>query len=176
MGLIKDYSVAVDGGANVGDWSAILAQHFETVYAFEPSAETFMELKERLGHLPQMQSFKMALLDRCELVTVITPEKRPISRSRYVQRDPGGEVHAIALDDMALSECGLLKLDVEGSEYHALMGARETVDRCCPVLIIEVDKHLKYLGSTEEQLLGLVADYGYEHVFSRGPDRIYVKP
>jgi hypothetical protein len=44
------------------------------------------------------------------------------------------------IDGLGLQRLDLLKLDLEGMEAEALDGARETIERCKPVLFIEVIK------------------------------------
>jgi hypothetical protein len=41
---------------------------------------------------------------------------------------------------LALERLDLLKLDVEGMEAEALDGARETIERCKPILFVETIK------------------------------------
>ena len=40
--------VAIDGGANVGAYTRIMLERFETVYAFEPAPDTFAALQRNL--------------------------------------------------------------------------------------------------------------------------------
>jgi len=60
----------------------------------------------------------------------------------------------IALDSLALTDIDLIELDLEGYEYDALLGAKETIERNKPVLIIEnaadeVKQFLSTLGYVE---------------------------
>jgi FkbM family methyltransferase len=71
------------------------------------------------------------------------------------------------LDTLNLSPA-YIKLDVQGSEYEALLGLRETVQRALPVVMVE---------SADDRVRKLLADAGYEsRVYdadrrSLGPDR-----
>lgn len=49
-------------------------------------------------------------------------------------------VPTLALDSLQLARVDLIKLDVEGMEMEALAGARETIARHHPILIIETIK------------------------------------
>jgi Methyltransferase FkbM domain len=40
---------------------------------------------------------------------------------------------------------GIIQLDVEGSESAAIQGARKTIERCAPVLILERDPDARFL-------------------------------
>lgn len=50
------------------------------------------------------------------------------------------EVPVATLDGLALPDVTAIKLDVEGHEYAALRGARETLRRCRPALSIELEE------------------------------------
>ena len=51
-----------------------------------------------------------------------------------------GTVRGISIDSLALTDVDLIKLDVEGHEMPALQGARETIMRHRPIVVIE-EKH-----------------------------------
>jgi FkbM family methyltransferase len=50
-----------------------------------------------------------------------------------------GEIRAQmrTLDSFAFVDVDLIKIDVEGFEYHVLLGARKTLGRCKPTIIVE---------------------------------------
>jgi hypothetical protein len=50
-------------------------------------------------------------------------------------------VPVMPLDDLELTDVGLLKVDVEGHELAVLRGAVETITRCRPSLVVEVEAH-----------------------------------
>jgi FkbM family methyltransferase len=52
--------------------------------------------------------------------------------------DPRGEeVNVITIDSLNLNDVVFIKIDVEGAEKMAVFGARETIKRCKPVLLVE---------------------------------------
>ena len=44
---------------------------------------------------------------------------------------------AVTIDSYAISDVGFIKVDCEGYEYFVLLGARETIKRCKPVICVE---------------------------------------
>ncbi len=54
--------------------------------------------------------------------------------------ESGEEVPLVTLDGMALSQCALCKIDVEGMELQVLQGEVETIERCRPILYVENDR------------------------------------
>jgi len=53
---------------------------------------------------------------------------------------PSQRVRVQTIDSFGLTRCDLIKLDLEGMEAEALMGASETIERCKPILFIETIK------------------------------------
>ena len=54
----------------------------------------------------------------------------------------------MTVDSLKLDQLDLLKLDLEGHEYAGLLGARETIMRCKPFVIVEekLDKMKRAIG------------------------------
>ena len=52
------------------------------------------------------------------------------------------KVHMDRLDNVYSGTAGFIKIDVEGHEQAVLDGAVETIDRCRPRLLVEVDERL----------------------------------
>ena len=69
---------------------------------------------------------------------------------------PLEEVPVVALDSLNLGRCRLLKIDVEGMEADVLLGAKETIARCRPLLYVENDRVEK-----SERLVALLTELGY---------------
>jgi len=46
------------------------------------------------------------------------------------------------LSELGINDVDLIKIDTEGSEYHILRGAIQTLKRSHPVIIVEVHSHL----------------------------------
>jgi hypothetical protein len=61
-----------------------------------------------------------------------------------------------------LNRIDVIKVDVEGAEYLVLRGARETLLRFHPKLVVEVDRfQLANMKATVEDLFSLVKELGY---------------
>lgn len=176
MESVKDFSLAIDGGAHVGTWSRLLSQRFERVIAVEPSPDTFealavnmatfgchnVELKQRaLGAEPGLVS--MAL------------EGRSIELSntgaRFVK--DGGEIARETIDSWELPSCGFLKLDVEGSEALALQGAARTLKRCRPIVLFEYKGFCRRYGLPKDAVQQRLTRIRYRHVATAGTDEIW---
>src|SRR5262249_3119986 len=51
--------------------------------------------------------------------------------------DRGEEVPVITIDSLNLPRCDFLKIDVEGMELAVLRGARQTIEKCRPILYLD---------------------------------------
>jgi FkbM family methyltransferase len=133
---VRKWSVAVDGGANVGTWTRVLAERFREVYAFEPAPDSYEALVHNVAAWGggSVHTYPLALSDRAENVSLWTRRGRR-SPSRQVRA--GGRIRTVRIDDLGLSDLAFLKLDVEGYEERALRGAMETIARFHPVVMIE---------------------------------------
>ena len=67
-----------------------------------------------------------------------------------------------------LQRVDMIKLDIEGAEYDALLGAEATIRRYGPALLIEVfDSALRHQDATSGQIWSFLEDLGYRlYVFS----------
>lgn len=172
---IKDFSVAVDGGANVGDWTLEMAKHFARVWAFEPAPQIFTTLYASTCHVESISCMQVALLDREARVDIMAPPGKSL-RSLFVQTAESGAARAVTLDSLNFAACGFIKLDLEGAEYPALRGARQTIKRFRPTLMLEMDRFLprRFGGSLEQTEQYLTEKLGYVQVADVRPDRVYL--
>lgn len=125
---------AADVGAHVGFWSYYLALRFRGVHAFEPSA-AFAQCFERNVRAKNVVLHRVALGEAAGSVALEMVEGN--TGATHVRPGGEGSIPMRRLDDYRLEELDLLKIDVEGYERRVLEGARETLARCRPVVIVE---------------------------------------
>ena len=131
--LIPEGSVVVDAGASLGDHAALYATKAELVHAFEPQPESFACLVENCSGL-SVRMYNCGLSDSKADLTIAKSGNVGAS-----QIAAGGDVpiKVVSLDSFGLSPA-LIKWDVEGHEVRALRGARLTILRCRPIMVMEV--------------------------------------
>lgn len=137
-----EVSVILDVGANVGN--TVERYYFgysgARVHAFEPDPTTHETLARRFAEHPRVSTHCVAVADA--LITqrfYVNKDKstssllpRPATGRRYFNRqgvlDEAIEVQTITLDgfcaDNNLDHIDILKLDIQGGEVKALLGAR----------------------------------------------------
>jgi FkbM family methyltransferase len=173
MGLVTTFGTAIDGGASIGAWAHGMSRYFKRVIAFEPMPETFQMLAANTEATSNIQCRNQALMNKPGRISMKAPIGNDAMKARYVDWDDGGRVQAITIDSLNLSNCDLIKLDVEGAEPLALDGAAETIARFHPALILEIGFSSRF-GVEPEDVHQKVLDMGYREVFRDAQDRFYV--
>lgn len=165
--FVKDFRVAIDGGAHQGIWTRELLKHFDTVYAFEPVPSNFEKLPE------ESINRNNALGDGSFVVAMANGPENTGQYHINPRSSVCGMTLLNALDSEMIDDVDFLKLDVEGYELMALKGASETIMRCKPVILIEENGLCERYGvkpfESEEYLISL----GYKRVAKRNKDYIY---
>lgn len=148
--ILREGNVVVDAGANVGWYTtlfSLLVGRTGMVHAFEPASMTASSLRRNCD------------LNGCENVVIIQKALGAASGQLALHRPMGGasgdatlfpardcEAHVevcdvVSLDAYfrsgALPRCDLLKLDIEGSELSALVGARVVISTFHPLILFE---------------------------------------
>src|SRR5512139_3365862 len=141
---------AIDVGANDGSYVHFLRRHARRVIAFEPmpSLARALHRKFRRGVVVEsvalsdaagVVSLRMPVVDGvvvtgCSTVSSAASATYPAHRAIEVPMD--------RLDSIYGDDVGFIKIDVEGHEQAVLDGAVETIRRCRPRLLVEVDERL----------------------------------
>lgn len=168
--VVKPGSVAVDVGANVGD---ILQELVACSSARHHAIEAIPDLADRLtSRFPSVQVHSCAVSDKNGEVEFNYLSRFPAysglkQRDYKFDEDPGLRkirVPMRQLDDLIPGDVqvALIKLDIEGGEYHALKGGTQLLKRCHPILVMEFsDVYAAPFGATPDMLFDLLTECGY---------------
>jgi FkbM family methyltransferase len=135
--LAQRRRVVVQAGGCSGLWPMALAQHFDTVYTFEPEPENFAALTANCAGLAHVHATQAALSDR-EGTMGLT---RPKAQAGLWRLEGDGDVPLLPLDSLGLERVDAIVLDVEGHEVQALRGAEQTITKHRPLLWFEFLHH-----------------------------------
>ena len=166
---------AVDVGAHVGLWTFLMARDFREVHAFEP-LETHRACWRANVTAPNVELHDCALGSAPGRVDMVTePTSSGDTRIDRVSDDAG--VDLLTLDSFNLPDVDFLKLDCEGYEVFVLEGARETLTRCRPTVIVEQKPgHAQRFGRREREACELLTSLGARCVGESIGDFIFVFP
>jgi FkbM family methyltransferase len=169
--------VMVDVGANVGFMTMLGARRAGPagrVLAIEPNPAMVVAVRR---HLERNLISNVRLVQagcsetRGSLPLYIAPDGNPGRTSlsaKNADSQRSVEVDVMPLDELVAEfnplRLDLLKIDVEGAELQVLQGAKETLRRFRPVILMEVDPHLlASFGTRPEEIFNLLSELGYRH-------------
>lgn len=151
--LVSAGMTVLDVGANIGMMSLSLSRRIGPsgrVLAFEPCPFTHGLLLEnlRLNAIGNVDARREIVSDIGGKGSYVDPDADRIEMTNYGalsvhSHDRLGwgrmvETPKVTVDDLGLSACDFIKIDVEGHEDHVVRGARRTIDRFRPMLSLEV--------------------------------------
>lgn len=186
--------IAIDAGAYIGIHTLTMSRCFSTVHAFEPQLGVFqvlcgnLALNERLN----VVAHNGALYDRSIAMRLAPQDHQEVgvpmvggdidyklienaAALSFEIAAPGDpHVDAIALDDLALENVSLIKIDTQGSDLRVLAGAERTISKSKPIVLFEWERDLAALHGA--RLEGFFAffeklDYDVEILHETSPGR-----
>lgn len=131
LSFCRSWQVAVDVGAHVGFISSDLLRFFDDVYAFEPHPANYRCLKK---NLPRVHAAPVALGAETKRISLHSPA---MSNSGAWEITEGDFVKQKTLDAYNFPVLDFLKIDVQGAEVDVLTGARKTLERLQPTVLVE---------------------------------------
>ena len=165
--VLRADSNCIDGGAHVG---AVLDLMCELApagrhHAIEPLPHLNAGLERKF---PRVTVHGCALGDvagRASFKHVVNaPAYSGLRERAYTVRDPrivDIEVTVARLDELIPADepIAFIKLDLEGGEYHALVGGAATIRRCRPVIVFEAGgRSTRHYGVTGDMIFQLVTE------------------
>jgi FkbM family methyltransferase len=180
--LVPRGGTAVDIGANQGIFAYALADIADRVVAFEPNpdyaffARWMLRGRAKLHELalsdkPGRMTFYVPLSDEGMVLHLAGSLKRTHSQFRHLKTY---DVEVRTLDDFSLTDVRFLKVDVEGSEREVLDGARSTITRDRPIMLLEL------LSGTHEDpgahTAAICESFGYDAFIVQHGEKIAALP
>lgn len=177
LGFVKNFGTAVDGGAHVGSWALEMAGAFDRVIAFEPADDTFECLSANVNGsgFINVSLRNAALGAKTERGRIVDDTSRGGNTgSRFMQIAENGPILIEPLDALGLESLGFLKLDVEGFEYYALLGAEKTILQHRPVVLVEEKGFGRRYDLQPFAASELLRSWGADCVTKIGRDHVFV--
>lgn len=135
-----DFGLALDIGANIGNHALFFARAFQRVVAFEPNPRTFQLLTFNAALNPAIDIRPYGLGARNERASLVE-DPNNIGGAHVVSDQEDGfniEIRRLDdVDDLLDRKVDLIKLDVEGFEHQVLLGGKDLIARCKPVILFE---------------------------------------
>jgi FkbM family methyltransferase len=158
------FSVVLDVGANIGDFTLGTARMADKIIAVEPGKRNFSALETNLtvNGIENVIAVNAAATDTANTVFM----QGNTSDLFVTNENCGEEVEGFTIDKIVQENCidkvDVVKLDVQGHELPVLIGMRQLLtSKLAKLLIIEV--HLKRNVTTDE-VVSIMDRYGYKVV------------
>lgn len=139
----KPGDTIIDGGAWTGDTAEAFCRVLRgqcQIYSFEPDDESFCKLQQNInvaGLKAAVHPIKLGLWSHA--TTLKFESCRENSMQHQVSENGDCQIHVTSIDEFGSGrdmKIDLIKMDIEGSEIEALLGARKTIQRFRPRLQI----------------------------------------
>jgi FkbM family methyltransferase len=158
--------LAIDCGAHAGIMTRRMSKDFKRVLSFEPVHWAL--LGANTADLKNVTIVPHAVSNGTGSSKISTNIEN--SGDNRVTESGDREIQTVRLDDYDTDEVGLIKLDIQGHEYAALLGARQTILHDHPTILIEMERW----DENAPKIEALLADWDYQLIQRRNADRIYV--
>ena len=140
LDLIDDPSQgsAVQAGANCGYFPVQLAKAFDHVVTFEPIPKLYKLAQKNIDKHggDNISLFNMGLGPDAGTASVSYTQENNCGATG-ISADDAGDIDLVSVDNLFLSDCKLIWLDIEGMEAEALIGAMNTINYSRPVIVVE---------------------------------------
>lgn len=159
MKYVKGRDSVFQAGGNCGLYPLLYSGQFKTVYTFEPDPLNFACLAANCIN-PAIVKFNAAIGAEPGFLKIGIVDPGNVGMNKI--SDQGAPVYCVTIDSLGIEQLDLLHLDLEGYEYPALQGAKETIARCKPVVVAEGGDGNRAFPTLES----IMDSYGYDLVES----------
>lgn len=144
---VKPGTVALDIGSHIGTHTVKLSRlvgEKGRVFAFEPQRKIYRELRKNLeiNQCSNVTALHCALGNKKGITQMSAPSSgneagTPIGSG-------GNEIEMFTLDSFKFKNLSFIKMDVEGFEQKVLAGAKKTIMKNRPVIVLEIQGGFDY--------------------------------
>ncbi len=186
--VVQPGDVCFDVGAAGGTYAWLLARRVGPggrVYAFEPRPRSHraVAMAQRVLRQSTVSVHQVGLSDSQELKTILVPLWRgvPFTTRAFLASGSDREADAVPagftslrpmtvpmttmdrfVAEHSIDRVDFIKADVEGAELAMLEGARGSIERWHPSVLLEIeDRHLGRYGRTSSEVVEFMTERGY---------------
>lgn len=168
--IVRPGMTVIDIGANIGFYTKILSHlvgPWGTVYAFEPDPENFSRLSQNLSQFPNIRLIPKALGSENTTLNLYISSELNVDHQTYDIGENRRQipVPCTTLDNFLGTKTKLdfLKIDIQGFDYFALLGAVRVLKRSprCTIMGEYWPYGLKKSGIKPEKYLQLIRSLGF---------------
>lgn len=168
LSFVFEKNTALDIGGHIGLYSSALLDSFKAVIAFEPSPSNIKCFKKNAS---KAKLHEVALGDVSGNIELNIADDNTGNNS-IVESFGGSKIltKIDTLDSFNFQDVSLIKIDVQGYEEQVLIGAKETILKNKPIIIVELITHKN--SPPNEAAMKILESYGYITLAIMGKDYI----
>lgn len=181
---------AIDAGSNIGFWSKQMCQKFKHVYAFEPHPDNIECYKENLKDFNNYTLYDVAIsnVTNTQMNLYVSPDEcGNASLNDFGVKDGTTnrkltdnqlnfiKVNVKKIDDYNFADIGFIKVDCQNHEKEVVEGGIETIDRCSPVLCLELPVRTKQETDYRNYLIDYLKKYRYILRGASGKETLFTR-
>lgn len=155
---------AIDCGAHAGIMTRRLSEDFAHVVSFEPVHHRLLQTNTE--DLNNVTIEPYGVYDSPAIVPIHINTQ---NSGDCVVGSGADSIEVRSIDSYGFEAVDAIKMDVQGSEYSALLGARDTILDCHPTLMIETERW----DPNAQAITDLLTEWDYRLVFEKNADRIW---
>jgi FkbM family methyltransferase len=167
--LIRDFrpgTIAIDVGANIGTYSKAFSESISTsgvVLAVEADPNNAEYLRRRFADSASIRVVEAAAADKSGMLRL---RQDPYNPAGHALSDTGIAVASISIDEL-VDQIGMpvsiMKIDVEGAEPLVIRGAKATIERDLPTILLEYSpERMSAFSERPVAVLEYFESLGYE--------------
>jgi FkbM family methyltransferase len=167
----KDWTI-FDCGAHIGYYSMLFSHCAPEgkVYAFEPCELTCQYFANNIiANRNSEHSYHNIELVRVALGSKVVKDKKETLWFAGQGEDGIGKTEGVYdfttidafCEEYSIEQLDLLKSDVDGWDYELLLGARQTIEKFKPILLVEVNYALGWRNHNAEEVKKFIEEIDY---------------
>ena len=185
--FIKSGTDSIDGGVYRGVYSYEMSKYSEKVHSFEPNPIIFKYINKNLKKfIKNIHLYNFALSNQNKTINLKIPirksnsnkeifeeyyemGKAPIHNENNFENYENFEIQTKTIDELSFdNKISFIKIDVEGHELEVIEGAKNTIKRDKPVLLVEIEK--QYTKKEVAESINFINSLGYKSYFFNKKD------
>lgn len=157
--LLDQKRTVIQAGGHVGLYAMKYSAFFDNVLTFEPEEINYGCLVHNTKNLSNVRHYKKCLGEEKKLVEL---DINPINTGNHsISQTISGKIECVPIDSLNLENLDLIHLDVEGYELFVLQGAKESLEKYKPAIVIENNRLSKKYNYKLKSIESFLTSCGY---------------
>ena len=185
--FIKSGTDSIDVGVYRGVYSYEMSKYSEKVHSFEPNPIIFKYINKNLKKfIKNIHLYNFALSNQNKTINLKIPirnsnsnkeifeeyyemGKATIHNENNFENYENFEIQTKKIDELSFdNKISFIKIDVEGHELEVIEGAKNTIKRHKPILLVEIEK--QYTKKEVAESINFINSLGYKSYFFNKKD------